>query len=99
MKWCEAYIQMKEKKAFVRRDVWDTKYFIWLKPAILVKLSWCKDENLKKVIEHFGRKVDGDDVLRAKNTISLFNGFSVETGFQLRPEDKVADDWSVVNLN
>lgn len=99
MKWCEAYMQMKNNKAFVRRDSWGHKYFIWLKPAVDVKLEWCKDELLKKVIEHFGHTFDGQRVIKAEDAFCLYNGYSIETGFQLRPEDKVADDWRVINLD
>ena len=99
MKWCEAYIQMKDNKAFVRRDSWGHKYFIWLKPSVNVKLEWCKDELLKKVIEHFGHTLDGQQIIKAEDALCLYNGYSVETGFKLRPEDKVADDWSVVKFD
>lgn len=98
MKWCKAYIEMKEKGAFVKRASWGNKYFCWLKPAANIQLSWCRDPQLKKVVETFGHKMENDLYIKAEDCLCLFNGHSVETGFQLRPEDKVADDWIIVNI-
>ena len=99
MKWCEAYIQMKENNAFVRRSVWGTNYVLWLKPEFLIQEDWCKDENLKKLISKYGHKNDkGINVIKGVATLSLFNGHYVESGWILRQEDKVADDWMIVNL-
>lgn len=99
MKWCEAYIQMKENKAFVRRTTWGSKYFVWLKPVFMIQEDWCKDENLKKLVSNFGALNDeGKRVLKGEEAFSLFNGKSVEAGWHPRPEDKLADDWTVVNI-
>ena len=98
MKWCQAYIKMKDEGAFIRRATWGHKYFCWLKPAITIKLSWCRDLQLKKVIETFGHNLDNELCIKAEDCLCLFNGITVETGFQLRPEDKIADDWEVINL-
>lgn len=100
MKWCEAYIQMKENKAFVRRAVWGTKYLVWLKPSINIREEWCRDKLLLKVIQNFGMR-DSDTntkLVKAEDAICLFNGHSIETGWQPRPEDKVADDWMIIEL-
>ena len=99
MRWCEAYIQMKENKAFVRRTTWGRKYFFWLKPEFMIQEDWCKDENLKKLVSNFGAlNGEGKRVLKGEEAFSLFNGRSVETGWHPRPEDKIADDWIVVNI-
>lgn len=99
MKWCEAYIQMKENKAFVRRTTWGSKYFVWLKPGFMIQEDWCKDENLKKLVSNFGAlNGEGKRVLKGEEAFSLFNGRSVEAGWHPRPEDKMADDWIVVNI-
>lgn len=99
MKWSEAYIQMKENKAFVRRKVWGKSYIIWLKPVFFIQEDWCKDENLKKLIHNFGGiNEEGKRILKGEEAISLFNGHSVEAGWQPRPEDKIADDWEIVEL-
>lgn len=99
MKWCEAYIQMKENKAFVRRTTWGSKYLVWLKPVFMIQEDWCKDENLKKLVSNFGGMgKDGKRVLKGEESLSLFNGYSVEAGWQPRPEDRVADDWIIVDL-
>lgn len=99
MKWCEAYIQMKDNNAFVRRDCWGYKYFIWLKPAIDIRLEWCRDPQLKQVVEKYGHKTDdGSLMIKAKDCICLYNGHCVETGFVLRREDLVAEDWRVIKL-
>lgn len=99
MKWCEAYIQMKENKSFVRRKVWGKSYIVWLKPVFFIQEDWCKDENLKKLVSNFGGiNEEGKRILKGEEALSLFNGHSVETGWQPRPEDKVADDWEIVEL-
>ena len=99
MKWCEAYIQMKENKAFVRRAVWGKNYIVWLKPKFMIQEDWCKDENLKKLVSNFGGiNEEGKRILKGEEALSLFNGHSVEIGWYPRPEDKVADDWEIVEL-
>lgn len=99
MKWCEAYIQMKENKAFVRRTTWGSKYFVWLKPEFMIQEDWCKDENLKKLVSNFGAlNNEGKKVLKGEEAFSLFNGKSVEAGWYPRPEDRTANDWIVVNI-
>ena len=100
MKWCEAYIKMKENKVFVRRESWGHQYFMWLKPSTWIREEWCKDPLLLQVVQNLGRK-DADTntkVIKVEDAICLYNGFSVETGITLRPEDKVADDWIVVKM-
>ena len=100
MKWSEAYIQMKDNKAFVRRQTWGHKYFIWLKHSINIREEWCKDPLLLEVIKTFGM-IDANTntrLIKAEDAICLFNGYSVETGMSLRPEDRVADDWEIVKL-
>ena len=99
MKFHEAYEQMKNNKAFVRRSVWGDKYIIWLKPVFFIQEDWCKDENLKKLINNFGGKnEEGKRILKGEETFSLFNGHSVEAGWQPRLEDKIANDWEIVEL-
>lgn len=99
MRWCEAYIQMKENKAFVRRTTWGSKYFVWLKPEFMIQEDWCKDENLKKLVSNFGAlNGEGKRVLKGEEVFSLFDGRGVTAGWYPRPEDKTADDWIVVNL-
>ncbi len=99
MRWCEAYIQMKENKAFVRRTTWGHKYFVWLKPEFMIQEDWCKDENLKKLVSTFGALNDeGKRVLKGEEAFSLFDGRSVQPGWYPRPEDRMADDWIVVNI-
>lgn len=99
MRWCEIYIKMKEEGAFARRAVWGSKYLIWLKPVFMIQEDWCKDENLKTLINKFGIKNDnGVKVLKGEEAFSLFNGRTIEAGWQPRPEDKLADDWEIVKL-
>lgn len=100
MKWCEAYIQMKDNNAFVRRKVWGKGYIAWLKPASIIKEEWCKDEKLKKLISNFGHiDKEGKKLIEGEQAICLFNGRSVETGWNPRNEDKVSEDWEIVNLD
>lgn len=98
MNWTNAYIEMKDNGAFVKRASWGTKYCIWLKPAVNVQLDWCRDPQLKKIVETYGHISNDTKVIKAEDCLCLFNGITVETGFQLRREDRVAEDWIVVNI-
>ena len=99
MRWCEAYIQMKEKKAFVKRKFWGQRYMVWLKPVFFIQEEWCKDENLKKLINVYGDKnEEGKKILKGEESLCLFTGHSVEQGWQPIPEDKVAEDWEIVEF-
>lgn len=98
MKWSEAYMTMKDDNVFVRRATWGTKYLMWVKPAVRIKANWCRDKQLKTLVHKFGHMVDGEQVLRCYDAFCLFDGYAVKTGFELRSEDKVADDWEVVKL-
>lgn len=65
----------------------------------MIQEDWCKDENLKKLVSNFGALNDeGKRVLKGEEAVSLFNGRSVEANWHPRPEDKMADDWIVVNI-
>lgn len=98
MKWSNAYIEMKNNKAVVRRKTWGSKYMIWLKPRTLINPEMCHDEVLKSIILKFGKRSDKGSVIEAKEVICLYTGYNIETGFYLKPEDLVADDWEIVNL-
>lgn len=98
MKWFEAYKQMKEKGCLARRKCWGKDYIMWIKPEAMVRSSWCKDPILKTLVDNYGQMLDGERVLKAEAVFCLFNSFTIETGFELRNEDRTADDWEIINL-
>ena len=99
MKWCQAFIKMKEDKAFVRRKVWDKNYFIWYKPAVKIMSSWCKDPNLKAVIDKFGKlNGEGERYVHSEEVFSIYDGFAIKTGFEITKVDRIAEDWEIVEF-
>lgn len=99
MDFLSAYKQMKENKSFVRRVCWHENTFIWLKDSCDILETWCKDENLKKVIHKFGNK-NKDDVktIKAEAVLCIYQLDAVHTGFKPTVADINAKDWEIINL-
>ena len=99
MKWCQAFIQMKDNNAFVRRKAWPQNYFIWYKPEAQVLESWCKDLNLKKVINRFGKfNNDKERFISCEDVFCIYDRFKVKTGFEITRGDRYSEDWEIVEL-
>lgn len=80
----------------VARKGWNGKnMFLWLKPATTIKSEWCKDPELKKLVDENGGE------LKALGTICMYTHDSsgrnaVLTGWLASQSDMLLEDWYVV---
>ena len=80
----------------VARKGWNGKnMFLWLKPATTIKSEWCKDPELKKLVDENGGE------LAALGTICMYTHDSsgrnaVLTGWLASQSDMLLEDWYVV---
>ena len=80
----------------VARKGWNGKnMFLWLKPATTIKSEWCKDPELKKLVDENGGE------LVALGTICMYTHDSsgrraVLTGWLASQSDMLLEDWYVV---
>jgi hypothetical protein len=80
----------------VARKGWNGKnMFLWLKPATTIKSEWCKDQELKKLVDENGGE------LEALGTICMYTHDSsgrnaVLTGWLASQSDMLLEDWYVV---
>ena len=99
MTWLEVYKEMKDNKSFVKRKSWDKNIFIWLKPEFEIQASFCKDENLKKLVQSIGKfNSKGIQTIKGESILSICTGNSVISGFVPSVDDVNATDWEIVNL-
>ena len=79
----------------VARKGWNGKnMFLWLKPATTIKSEWCKDPELKKLVDENGGE------LEALGTICMYTHDSsgrnaVLTGWLASQSDMLLEDWYV----
>ena len=80
----------------VARKGWNGKnMFLWLKPATTIKSEWCKDPELKKLVDENGGE------LEALGTICMYTHDSsgrnaVLTGWLASQSDMLLEDWYVL---
>jgi len=73
----------------VARNGWNGKdMFLWLKPATKVKSEFCKDENLKFVVETNGGEMDALGTICMKTADN-----KILTGWLASQTDILAEDW------
>lgn len=91
-----AALQCLKKGYKVARKGWNGKnMFLWLKPATTIKSEWCKDPELKKLVDENGGE------LEALGTICMYTHDSsgrnaVLTGWLASQSDMLLEDWYVV---
>jgi|LSQX01.2.fsa_nt_gb hypothetical protein len=89
-------IEALKKGLKVARRGWNGKgMFLWLKPAVVVKAEWCKDEKLKELVEANGGE------LPALGTICMYTHDStgrraILTGWLASQSDMLLEDWEIV---
>ena len=80
----------------VSRKGWNGKgMFLWLKPATTIKAEWCKDEELKELVQANGGEILG------LGTICMFTHDStgrkaILTGWLASQSDMLSEDWEVI---
>ncbi len=95
MDFGKAIEALKEGKK-VSRKGWNGKgMFLWLKPATTIKAEWCKDEELKELVQANGGEILG------LGTICMFTHDStgrkaILTGWLASQSDMLSENWEVI---
>lgn len=77
----------------VARLGWNGKgMFLWLKPGTVIKSEWCKDEQLKAVIDANGGEMEGLGTICMKTADN-----KILTGWLASQTDMLAFDWILVD--
>jgi len=86
---------LKRGKKVTRRG-WNGKgMFLWLKPATTIKADWCRDPELKALVEQ-----NGGEIL-ALGTVCMYTHDStgrkaILTGWLASQSDMLDEDWEIV---
>ncbi len=95
MNFGQAIEALKQGKK-VSRKGWNGRgMWLWLKPAANIKAEWCKDAQLKAVVEE-----NGGEIL-ALGTICMYTHDStgrkaILTGWLASQSDMLCEDWTIV---
>ncbi|MDD4111335.1 MAG: DUF2829 domain-containing protein [Clostridia bacterium] len=96
MNFGEALEALKEGNK-VTRNGWNGKgMFLWLKPATTIKSEWCKDEQLKELIDQNGGEIIGLGTICMYTHDSL-GRHAILTGWLASQSDMLSDDWKIYN--
>ena len=80
----------------VTRKGWNGKgMFLWLKPAAVIKSEWCKDPELKSLVDENGGEI------QALGTICMYTHDStgrkaILTGWLASQSDMLCEDWEIL---
>ena len=80
----------------VTRKGWNGKgMFLWLKPAATIKSEWCKDPELKALVDANGGEME------ALGTICMYTHDgsgrkAILTGWLASQSDMLSEDWEIV---
>lgn len=94
MSFGQAIEALKQGKCVCRKG-WNGKgMFLWLKPAVMIQESWCKDPLLKKLCALNGGEI------QALGTICMYTHDStgrqaILTGWLASQSDMLLDDWEI----
>ena len=89
-------IEALKKGKKVTRKGWNGKgMFLWLKPAGVIKAEWCKDPELKALVDENGGEI------AALGTICMYTHDStgrkaILTGWLASQSDILAEDWEIL---
>ena len=95
MNFGQAIEALKQGKKVTRRG-WNGKgMFLWLKPQDVIKSEWCKDPELKALVDG-----NGGEIL-ALGTICMYTHDSsgrkaILTGWLASQSDMLGEDWEVL---
>lgn len=99
MTYAAMYTNLKEKGCFARRESWGDGYLIWLKEESMIKESWCKDPKLKYVISKYGTLGEnGEKQIKGTPFLQMVTPYGVVRPFESYQDDKLADDWILVEI-
>ena len=90
-----ALVALKQGKKVTRRG-WNGKgMFLWLKPAAVIRSEWCKDPELKSLVDENGGEI------QALGTICMYTHDStgrkaILTGWLASQSDMLCEDWEII---
>lgn len=82
---------LKEGKK-VKRAGWNGKgMFLWLKPSAKIKAEWCKDPELKALVEKAGGEMEALGTICMKTADD-----KILTGWLASQTDMLSEDWEIL---
>lgn len=92
----EAIKALKQGKRVARLG-WNGKgMHLWLKPATIVKAEWCKDEQLKAIVELNGGQIEALGTI-CMYTVNSAGRRAILTGWVASQTDILSEDWIVLS--
>lgn len=81
----------------IKRAFWPQGKFLWLKDATMIKESWCKDPQLKNIINKYGNStiIGGEKTIIGLPVICICECDTVKNGWMADAVDILATDWMV----
>lgn len=77
----------------VTRSGWNGKgMFLWLKPAVTIKSDWCKDPELKSLVDANGGEMEALGTICMKTADN-----KILTGWLASQTDMLSEDWEVLS--
>lgn len=80
----------------VTKANWNKDEFLWLKPATRIKAEWCKDEELKTLVESNGGEIDACNTI-CKYLFTDKKEYQVLTGWMPSQKELFDQDWIVLD--
>ena len=75
----------------VTRKGWNGKgMFLWLKPTAVIKAEWCKDPELKSLVEENGGEMEALGTICMKTADN-----KILTGWLASQTDMLSEDWEI----
>lgn len=92
MNFGQAIEALKQGKK-VTRSGWNGKgMFLWLKPAVTIKSDWCKDPELKSLVDANGGEMEALGTICMKTADN-----KILTGWLANQTDMLSEDWEVLS--
>jgi hypothetical protein len=89
-------IEALKKGLKVSRAGWNGKgMYLWLMPAAMVKVEWCKEPHLKALAEANGGEIEALGTIRMF-TVNAHGRKAVLTGWLASQTDMLSEDWEIV---
>lgn len=96
MDFGEAVKALKQGKRVARLG-WNGKgMHLWLKPATVIKAEWCKDEQLKAIVEANGGQIEALGTI-CMYTVNASGRRAILTGWVASQSDILSEDWIILD--
>ena len=81
---------LKQGKKVTRKGWTGKGMFLWLKPAAVIKSDWCKDPELKSLVDENGGEMEALGTICMKTADN-----KILTGWLASQTDMLSEDWEV----